>query len=421
MKRIYLVAGEESGDIHGANLIRALQDQSPGVHCEGLGGQRMAEAGMMLHYDLAGDAIMGFTEVVRKFPGIRRLFLGTLKHITQTRPDALVLIDYPGFNIRLAKRVSTLGIPVIFYISPQVWAWKKKRIHTLAKFVNKILVIFPFEKALYETVGLDCAYVGHPLLDHIGEYKRIESRGNHNQGESASSFPRTWESRTRQDTSLDPRVRGDNDALPRPCHVDAQHASDNTPIIGLLPGSREQEIKRLLAPMLEVAQGIRETHPNARFITPVVNEARGAQAKEIAGNFPLNIQVGGMYELLANARFCMVASGTATLETALFGVPMLIMYKVTPVTYWIAKFFVDIQHIGIVNILAGREIVPEYIQGDIQPAKILPKALSLINPGTERTQMLSDLQEVHAMLGDGGASDNAAREILTTIHGVSHA
>ncbi|MCF6285422.1 MAG: lipid-A-disaccharide synthase, partial [Candidatus Hydrogenedentes bacterium] len=171
MKRIYLVAGEESGDIHGANLIRALQAQSPDIECEGLGGQRMADAGMTLHYDLAGDAIMGFTEVVKKFAGIRRLFLDAVERIEQARPDALVLIDYPGFNIRLAKRISQLGIPIVFYISPQVWAWKKKRIHTLAKYVDKMLVIFPFEKNLYDAVDLDCAYVGHPLLDHIGNYK----------------------------------------------------------------------------------------------------------------------------------------------------------------------------------------------------------------------------------------------------------
>jgi lipid-A-disaccharide synthase len=371
VKRIYLVAGEESGDIHGANLIRALKNVRGDIACEGLGGQRMAEAGMSLHHDLAGEAIMGFTEVVRKFASIRQLFLKSLAHIEATRPDALVLIDYPGFNIRLAKRVSALGIPIIFYISPQVWAWKKKRIHTLAKHVDKMLVIFPFEKKLYDEVGLDCTYVGHPLLDHITERKT------------------------------------------------AAHPSGEI-VIGLLSGSREQEIARLLRPMVEVAKGIREVHPDAQFIAPVVNETRARQAKEIAGDFPLDIRVGGMYDVLSKARFCLVASGTATLETALFGVPMIIMYKVTPVTYWLARLLVDIRHIGIVNILAGREIVPEYIQGAIQRDDILPRALALINPTPERTQMLTDLQEVHATLGAGGASASAAREILTLIEGADH-
>jgi lipid-A-disaccharide synthase len=150
--RLFFVAGEASGDIHGANLIAALREQSPGIQCEGLGGQRMAAAGMVLLHDLAGEAIMGFTEVVKHFRSIRRLFLDTLTHIEASRPDAVVLIDYPGFNIRLAKRLKQFGIPVVYYISPQVWAWKKKRIHTLAACVDKMLVIFPFEQPLYEKV-----------------------------------------------------------------------------------------------------------------------------------------------------------------------------------------------------------------------------------------------------------------------------
>jgi len=371
VKRLYFVAGEESGDIHGANLIRALARLSGGVHCEGLGGQRMAEAGMALHHDLAGDAIMGFTEVVKKFAAIRRLFLNTAARLEASPPDALILIDYPGFNIRLAKRAHALGIPVVYYISPQVWAWKKKRVHTLARCVDKMLVIFPFEKPLYDAVGLDCAYVGHPLLDHIGAFTPAENGAE-------------------------------------------------APVIGLLPGSREQEIKRLLGPMLDVARGIQAQCPEARFVTPAASEARAAQCREIAGAFPLDIRAGGMYDVLSSARFCLVASGTATLETALFGVPMIILYKVTGITYWLARCLVDIRHIGIVNILSGREIVPEYIQGAIRPGAILPRALALIGPSPERTQMLTDLQEVKMKLGDGGASERAAREILTLMDGDTH-
>lgn len=366
MKRLFFVAGEASGDTHGAHLIRALQDQAPDIQCTGLGGTRMAAAGMELRHDLAGEGIMGFTEVIRHFRAIRRLFLDTAAHIEATRPDAVVLIDYPGFNIRLARRVKQMGIPVVYYISPQVWAWKKQRVHTLAACTDKMLVIFPFEKALYEKVGLPCAYVGHPLVDHIA---RIEG-------------PRETE----------------------------------TPMqIGLLPGSREQEIRRLLAPMIDVAKGIAEKYPDARFVAPVVDEARAAQVRALAGDFPLEVQTGGMYEVLARARFCMVASGTATLETALFGVPFVILYKVTAPTYWLAKFLVDIRYIGIVNILAGREIAPEYIQGAIQPSRILPQALRLIEDSPERARMLDGFREVQSMLGDGGASRNAAREILALL------
>lgn len=366
MRRLFFVAGEASGDTHGAHLIRAIREAAPDIACEGLGGQQMAAAGMTLRHDLAGQAIMGFTEVVRHFRAIRRLFLDTLAHIEATRPDAVVLIDYPGFNIRLAQRLKQRGIPVVYYISPQVWAWKKQRIHTLAACVDKMLVIFPFEEALYEKVGLPCAYVGHPLLDHIAQFEGL----------------------------ADP----------------AQEM-----IIGILPGSREQEIKRLLGPMIDVARGIARVHPEARFVTPVVDAARAAQVRELAGGFPLEIETGGMYHVLSRARFCMVASGTATLETALFGVPFLIFYRVTFLTYWLAKFLVDIRYIGIVNILAGRSVVPEFIQGAIQPSRILPQALRLIEPSPERARMISDLREVQSMLGDGGASRNAAREILAVL------
>ncbi|HDP35572.1 MAG TPA: lipid-A-disaccharide synthase, partial [Candidatus Hydrogenedentes bacterium] len=170
MKRIFFIAGESSGDMHGANLIRALRACAPDIHCEGLGGARMADAGMELFYDLAGDGIMGFVEVLKKALPIRRLFLDTLERLRRNPPDCLVLIDYPGFNIRVAKAAHALGIPVVYYISPQVWAWKKKRMDTLARVVRKMLVIFPFEEELYRDKGVDCVYVGHPLADQIAQY-----------------------------------------------------------------------------------------------------------------------------------------------------------------------------------------------------------------------------------------------------------
>ncbi|MBI2433950.1 MAG: lipid-A-disaccharide synthase, partial [Candidatus Hydrogenedentes bacterium] len=321
MKRLFFVAGESSGDMHGAGLIRALRSQEPELICEGLGGHLMEAEGMALRHDLASDAIMGFTEVVKHLLPIRRLLLDTVEHLRQTRPAALVLIDYPGFNIRLAKRAHALGIPVLYYISPQVWAWKKGRIHTLARCVSKMLVIFPFEEVLYRKVGLDCRFVGHPLLDHVAAHQRTRD-------------------------------------------------GDGPMIIGLFPGSRAQEIERLLGPMLATARSILERYPEARFATPVVNERRADLVRALAGNFPLDIRVGGMYDVLNAARFCLVASGTATLETALFGVPLVIVYRVTPLTFWLARWLVDIEHIGIVNILAGRRIIPEFIQHDAVAEKI---------------------------------------------------
>jgi len=372
VKRLFLVAGESSGDMHGAGLVRALRTLDEQVVCEGLGGSQMAAAGMNLHGDLAGKAVMGFSEVARALGMLRRVFLDTVQRLERTRPDALVLIDYPGFNIRLGRRAHALGIPVVYYISPQVWAWKRKRIHTIAEFVQKMLVILPFEQELYTSAGVDCTYVGHPLLDRIA-------------------------------------------AREKPREDSAQ------PLVGLFPGSRAQEIERLMATMLEVARGIAERHPEARFVTPCVDVERERQVRHIAGDFPLQTGIGNAYEVLSAARLCVVASGTATLETALFGVPMLIMYRVGRLNYWLARRLVRVQHIGLVNIVAGRRIVPEFIQRDATAEKMLPEALALFEDNPERQQMIRNLEAVRAALGEAGASQRAAREILAVVEGSHHA
>lgn len=365
MPRIFLVAGEESGDAHGADLIAALRARLPDLDCEGLGGQKMAAAGMRLRYDLAADAIMGFTEVLRRLPALRRLMRDTENRLATWRPDALVLIDYPGFNIRLAQRAHALGIPVVYYISPQVWAWKQGRLHTLARCVDKMLVIFPFEEALYRNAGVDCVYVGHPLIERTASYTPRRSF----QGE---------------------------------------------PVIGLLPGSRAQEIARLLPPLLDTAREIMKHHPNAHFVCPCVNEARAAQIRQLARDFPLELCVGGMYDVLAAARFCMVASGTATLETALFGVPFVIVYRVGTVNYALARMLINIRHIGIVNIIAEREIVPEFIQHRAASVQLLPVALELLADSPRRARMIADLAALRGQLR-GGAAERAAKEIAALL------
>ncbi|MDX9971523.1 MAG: lipid-A-disaccharide synthase [FCB group bacterium] len=363
MTRLFFSAGESSGDIHGANLIRALRQADPTIECEGLGGRLMEAAGMTLRYDLAGRAIMGFTEVVRSLGFIRKLFRETAARLKEDPPDALVVIDYPGFNIQLAKKAKALGIPVVYYISPQVWAWKKGRIKTIARLVEKMLVILPFEEEIYVGAGVPCTYVGHPLLDHL------------------ETIPITGQ------------FQGER-------------------VIGLLPGSRAQEIDRLLEPMIAIARGIRDVYPEARFVTPCVDIEREAQVRRLAGDFPLETAVGKSYELLSAARFCLVASGTATLETALFGVPMIILYRVSPLTYQIAKRLIHLKHIGLVNILAGRGVVPEFIQNDIVPERVLPAALELIADSPARAEVLRGLEEVRERLGGGGASARAAEEVL---------
>jgi len=366
--RIFLAAGETSGDIHGANLVRALCAADAGVVCEGLGGPRMAAAGMELREDLAGRAIMGFAEVARSLPYIRRVFRETEAHLAKTRPDCVVLIDYPGFNMRLAARAKAMGLRVVYYISPQVWAWKAGRVKTLARVVDKMLVILPFEEKLYREAGVDCAFVGHPLMDQL-EAAPVEGI-----------------------------YRGGL-------------------LVGLLPGSREQEIRRLMQPMIAVARGIRAAHPEVRFVVPCVNAAREAQVRALSGDLPIETTIGRMYEVLDAARFCLVASGTATLETALFGVPMAILYKTGRLNYWIARRLVRIPHIGLVNILAGRGIVPEFIQEQASADAILPVALELMADTPRRRQMLDDLAALRAALGGPGASMRAARAIVAVAQG----
>ena len=367
--RIFFVAGESSGDLHGGNLIRAIRARRSDVVCEGIGGSRMRDAGMDLRHDLAATAIMGFVEVVRHFGAIRALFNETVDRLRETRPHCLVLIDYPGFNIRLAKEAHALGIPVVYYISPQIWAWKKGRIKTMARVCKRVLTVFPFEKKLYDDAGIDCVYVGHPLIDHI-----------------------------------------EKDTTPP--------ISDEDFVVGLMPGSREQEIGRIFPVMAETARRLKKEMPEARFIVPCVDAAREAQVRSLAGGLDVETVVGNTYGLLKCARGCLVASGTATVETAIFGVPMAILYKVNPATYWMARAVVDIEYIGMVNILAGRGIVPEFIQHQATPESILPTFLQLLQDTPARNQMIDDLNEVREILGGPGASDRAAEAILETVgHG----
>ncbi len=370
--KIFLCAGEASGDIHGANLVRALRTLEPGVECEGLGGPRMQQAGLVLRHDLASRAIMGYIEVVRSLGFIKRIFDDTLARLREWRPDALVLVDYPGFNLRLAARAHEMGIPVVYYISPQIWAWKKGRIKTIRRVVNKMMVILPFEKAIYDTAGVPCEYVGHPLLDHITQTP-----------------------------------------------VSAAYAGKQ--VVGILPGSRRMEIERVLPVMIEVARRLREQYPDARFVSPCVDAEREAQVRAIAGDFPLETKVGGMYDVLRAARFALVCSGTATLETALFQVPMAVLYRAAALEMWLARRVIGKRLVGmsLVNILANRRVVPEFLQEEVTAERILPHALDLMADSPARREMLAELAAIRGLLKPG-ASEAAARVVLEVARGAAH-
>jgi len=372
--KVFFCAGENSSDQHGAAVIAALKQRDPTIQCVGLGGPRMERAGMTLRYNLAETSLLGFIEVLKSIGMIRRLFKETVAFFEEERPDTVVLIDYPGFNLRLAAQAHRLGIPVIYYIGPQVWAWRRGRVRVVKRFVDKMLVILPFEQSIYDEAGVPCAYVGHPLMDHVDR-----------------------------------------------AQVSDRYAGDT--IVGILPGSRAQEIKHILPIMVDVAKGIRERYPDARFVAPCVDERRAEQIHAIAGDFPIETAIGGMYDVLGAARFALVASGTATVETTLFKVPMAVVYRGSAISVWLARKLVGkrLNAIAIANILARRHIVPEFIQEQATVENILPHALEMIEDSDRRRKTIEDYEMVRRMLR-GGASEAVADEILAiTEHGAARA
>jgi len=366
VKRLFFIAGEPSGDMHAARLIAAIRDRRPGWHVSGYGGERMRDAGMELRFDLASMAVMGIVEVARHLGTIRHLFNDLRDTLDRERPDALVLVDYPGFNLRAAAMARDRNIPVIYYISPQVWAWKKRRIHTIARIVDRMLVILPFERELYQKVGVPCDYVGHPLLDD-------------------------------------------------PFLADPPSMEGRPPVLAVLPGSREQEIRRIGPAMMETARRYLERHPETRLVSAAVDDARARQIRDMAPDLPLEVMVNGMREVLAQARGALVASGTATLQTALAGVPMLVVYRMHPVTFLLAACVVRVPHISLVNLLAGREIVPEILQDRARPDVLLPALESIMATGDRRDRMARDLRELRERLGGPGASERAAEILIRTV------
>ncbi|GAB4342443.1 MAG: lipid-A-disaccharide synthase [Candidatus Abyssubacteria bacterium] len=366
-RRLFISAGEDSGDMHAARLIAALQQSVPNLLVEGLGGQRMREAGCQLQADLVASAVMGFSEVLKNLRFFRKLFRDTVEHLRHWRPDALVLVDYPGLNLRLAAAAKKLGITTIYYISPQVWAWRPGRIKKIARVVDKMLVILPFEEELYRSAKIDVTYVGHPLLDNISE--------------------------TGLDDNFAERVGGEFD-----------------PLIGLLPGSRKQEITVTLPVMLETARIVLETMPRAGFLIPCSNQHTMQLVKHIMGKEELPVRVfeGGTYDVAKVSRCCIVASGTATLEVACFLTPLIVVYRTGRVLWFLGRRFLRVSHISLVNILAGREVVPELLQDRMRPDLVAKALRELCDDGEKRSTMVEDLRKVRNMLGSPGASRRAA-------------
>ena len=375
MKKILIIAGEASGDLHGSNLVKAMKDQDPSLVFYGVGSRNMRDAGVSLLADASEISVVGATEVLTHIGAIFRVYSKLKRFLREERPDLLILIDFPDFNILTGKAAKKLGVPILYYISPQVWAWRKGRVNTLARLVTAIMVVFPFEVDLYRDAGVDVRFVGHPLVDVVmSAYTREESR---------NVLGIAGDSRT----------------------------------VALLPGSRTKEIMHLLPDMLKAAAILRNRFSDVQFVLPVAPTlAHSLVERYVAeSGVPVKIIDGKVYDVLRASDAAIVTSGTATLETGLMAVPMVIVYRISRLSYLIGRMFIHVKHIGMVNIVAGRTVVPELIQDDVTPEKIAGAIGLLLADQGKHKEVENDLKQVRVRLGEGGASSRAAsvaRELL---------
>lgn len=365
-----LSCAEASGDLYAGALVRELRALEPGLTVSGFGGAHLAEAGAELLADYRGLAVTGISEAIPKIPQYLRTLRLLVNAARQHRPDALVVIDSPDFNFRLAPAIRQLGVPVVYYISPQIWAWRKGRLKTIRTFADRVLVIFPFEEAIYREAGVPVEFVGHPLIDL-----------------SAPTMTR--------------------EELCRAYGLDAA-----APIVAVLPGSRDNEVARIFPDLIAAAVRIREQVSTAQFVVaraPHVHEQLFAAARSLQGCVIVD---GATDAVLAAADVALTASGTATVQTALHDTPMVIVYRVSPLTYQVGRRLVRVDAIGMVNLIAGEKIVPELIQDAFTAEAVAREAVSMLTDRTRADRIRDGLARVREKLGGRGASRRAAQAIV---------
>lgn len=372
---ILIIAGEVSGDMQAARLVQAVRARAPGVAFYGIGGDEMQRAGVELFYHVKDMAVMGLSEVLRRFSFFWKVYYRMVELAAGRRPDAVILVDYPGFNLRFAGEAHRLGLKTIYFICPQVWAWNRSRIPKMARVVNRLITIFPFEGRHFEGTGLKVDFAGHPLVD-------------------------------------DARL-----ALAAP---HAELPWGGAPGVALLPGSRVHEIERILPSMWRAARRIEKDFPSASFILAAPSAEIADVLRRVAGGAgpgPARWQIvaGRTREVLRQARAALVASGTATVETALMRCPMVVTYRVSGLTYLMGRLLVRTPYIGMVNVVAGRLVCPEYIQGAATPDALAAAVAPLLRDGPARDRMLADLDGVVQALGSGGAAERAADAVLAEL------
>ena len=364
---LLVVAGEASGDLHGARVLAQVRRRLPGLRAFGLGGQGMGEEGFECLADPSALNVVGLSEALRGIPRALALRKTLLAQVRVRRPAAALLIDLPGFNLNLAAHLKRLGVPVVYYVAPQAWAWRRGRVRKIRKRVDRLCVIFPFEQAFFSKYGIPTRFVGHPLMEACDA------------GVFVSPFA--------------------------------------PPVVALVPGSRAREVERLLPALAGAARILAAEDPSLRFKLPLAPgmDPQAVRAELAAAGIEAELTRGGASEALRGARLALVCSGTATLEAALAGVPMLVVYRVSRTTYALGKALARVDHMCIVNLLAGRRLVPELLQSAVEPASIAAQARTLLADGQERERVLAGMRAVVDSLRGPCASVGVAQVLLETM------
>jgi lipid-A-disaccharide synthase len=369
--------GEASGDLYAGTLVAAMRALDPDLEAFGFGGDRLREAGAELVGSFRGLSVTGLVEALAVLPRSWSMLRALGRAARERRPDVFVAIDFPDFNFRLLPVMHRLGIPVVYYVSPQLWAWRAGRLETIRRYVDRMLVIFPFEADIYRDAGVPVEFVGHPLVDQSASVRTREALA--------------------ADVGLDPR----------------------RPIVALLPGSRPNELRRILPDLARACPLVAARVPDVQFLVaraPALDEALFAPLQVLTrAGLRFAVVEGATDDVLAASDVVVTASGTATVQTAIHGRPMVIVYRLSPTTYRIGRRFVQVSAYGMVNLVAGRPVVPELIQDDFTPARVADEAVSLLTDQVRADQVRRDLEVVRQRLGEPGASRRAAAAVFDTV------
>lgn len=370
-QKLMVIAGEASGDLHGGYIINELLKLNPDIQIIGTGGSKLASTGATLYYNVKDLAVIGFWEVVKRYGFFKKIFDDIVSKLDQEKPDAVLLIDYPGFNLRLAAEIKKRDIKVIYYVAPQVWAWKKNRIKQIKQYIDELIVLFPFEVDYFKKAGMKTRFFGNPLLDIA-------------------------------------RVTESKDALFKKYGLDV-----NKQTISLLPGSRNNELIKHLPLVIEVAKNIRQQEPDIQFVIPLASTINKAEIEDQLADSEVDIKViqGDTYNLVGLSDFAAVASGISTLETAVLGTPMIIYYKISAATYFLGKYILKIKTIGLPNIISGKLIVPELVNAQANADEISERILAYLSSDEKYKSIKQDLSELKQHLGTTGAYQKTAEFI----------